>query len=168
LYIRYAEGLSYKKIYICNKATLSTVAVIGVKSWPDTVKSFWLAQVAWNYSLFFSILSLVSSSQESLLENLHRGDDGGDPDTRLREALLVVLVTSRDEDVERTTRTQGPSLVSSPWLLLLWQTPLMLMHYSWLTFLVGYELYLITPLIELRGWTAQCTVSKGRNGKNCS
>jgi hypothetical protein len=127
--------------------------VIGVKSWSDAAESFWLAQTAWHCSLFFSILALISSSQERMLERIPRD---GDSNPSIADALLMVLVPSKDGDVEKNKEV---SLKISPWLLLLWQTPLMLMHYSWVMFLVGYELYLITPLLARGEWTGRCTVS---------
>jgi hypothetical protein len=103
-------------------------------------------------------MALISSSQERLLERMPRVGDAGCP-SPLREALLMVLMPRRghagDEEKAESTRLQP-----SPLLIFLWQTPLMLMHYSWLMFLIGYELYLITPLVKHTSWTVQCTVSK--------
>jgi uncharacterized membrane protein (DUF485 family) len=56
-------------------------------------------------------------------------------------------------------KAEGARLQTSLLLFFLWQTPLMLMNYSWLMFLIGYELYLITPLVKHASWTVQCTVS---------
>ncbi|CAI6340598.1 unnamed protein product [Periconia digitata] len=140
--------------FVQRAATLSAAAVIGAKSWPDVVEAFWLARVAWNCSLFFSIMSLVSSSHERLLAQIPKE---GDVNTQTRTAMLTVLVPEKLKYSEDEQVPGAPELRVSWWLLFLWQTPMMLMHYSWVTFLVGYELYLITPLIGLGSWTAKCT-----------
>jgi hypothetical protein len=124
-----------------------------VKSWSDAAETFWLANVLWQCSFFFSIFALVSSYQERLLEEIRRA---GESNAAMDSALRVVLISSGAEDAEKGEKE---TLRSSKRLMFLWQTPMMLMHYSWLTFLVGYELYLLTPLIRYRGWTVQCAVS---------
>lgn len=46
-------------------------------------------------------------------------------------------------------------------LVWVWQAPVMLMNYSWVSFLVGYEAYILTPVIfpGESGWTAAKVVS---------
>jgi uncharacterized membrane protein (DUF485 family) len=98
-------------------------------------------------------MSLISSSQDRLLAKVPRRKD---VNMAIRDALLVMLVPKKAKHEEQAEKTK---MRRSRRLLFLWQTPLMLMHYSWVTFLVGYELYLITPLIKHGSWTVQCTVS---------
>jgi hypothetical protein len=98
-------------------------------------------------------MALISSSQDRLLVKIPRREDLG---MAIQEALLVMLVPKESKDEEKAEKTK---MRRSRRLQFLWQTPLMLMHYSWVTFLVGYELYLITPLIKHGSWTVQCTVS---------
>jgi hypothetical protein len=99
-------------------------------------------------------MSLISSSQDRLLIKVPRRED---VDMAIRDALLVMLVPNKSRDMEQAKEA---GMRCSRRLLFLWQTPLMLMHYSWVTFLVGYELYLITPLVRHESWTVQCTVSR--------
>lgn len=111
-------------------------------------------------------MALISSSQERLLERLPKvGEEGYD--AQLQEGLLMVLAPCRGNagDLEKA---EVVSLRPSSLLLFLWQTPLMLMHYSWLMFLVGYELYLITPLTRHASWTLQCTVSSSARMRTTS
>jgi hypothetical protein len=131
--------------------------VIGVKSWSDAADSCWLAPVAWHCSFFFSIMALISSNQERFLERLSSIWETG-CSSQLREALLTVLAPCRGNagDLEKA---EGAPQRSCPLLLFLWQTPLMLIYYSWLMFLTKYELYLITPLVRHASWTTQRTAS---------
>jgi hypothetical protein len=46
-------------------------------------------------------------------------------------------------------------------LLWLWQSPMMLMSFSWVCFLVGYEFYLLTPLIYRDSSLTESTVRCG-------
>lgn len=37
-------------------------------------------------------------------------------------------------------------------MIWVWQCPTMLMSIAWMFFLVGYEIYVLTPLIRLEVW----------------
>ncbi len=78
-------------------------------------------------------------------------------DRHLKNILRLLL---------RPMRSDGESVPGAVLLLepdvkmiWVWQTPMMLMSLSWVTFLVGYELYILTPFTEGKGWTVESAVS---------
>ncbi|KAI1760087.1 hypothetical protein GGR53DRAFT_526516 [Hypoxylon sp. FL1150] len=136
-----------EQLFVTKAATLSGAAVIGVFSWPATEKTVWAAKLLWNWSLFLSSFSLISSAHQRLLRHLPKSKlDGAEFDNaRLRQALNLFLqppLSGADlSDKRRLCRISNRML----WI---WQCPIMLMSYSWVLFLVGYALHLLTPFFD--------------------
>ncbi|OTB05370.1 hypothetical protein M426DRAFT_10695 [Hypoxylon sp. CI-4A] len=133
--------------FVTKAATLSGAAVIGVFSWPTTEQTVWAAKMLWNWSLFFSFFSLISSAHQRLLRHLPMSEPHGLEfnDAKLQLALnlflqppLNVLDLSVKPDLRR---------ISSR-MLWIWQCPMMLMSHSWVLFIVGYALHLLTPVFD--------------------
>ncbi|KAH8747401.1 hypothetical protein BGZ57DRAFT_935655 [Hyaloscypha finlandica] len=155
--------------FVKKAAALSAAAVIGVFSWPDVGSSFWLARLFWNCSLWLSIFALISSAQSRLLEEFPESDQASLAEIEVWRLLRFMLKPSTSStaktglvDVEHAN-TEGEippkSLGPNLWLIWLWQSPTMLMSFSWLFFLIGYEVYLLTPLIEWSSWSGECTIA---------
>lgn len=131
--------------------------MIGCFSWPSADRAFWLAKPFWYGSLWLSIFALVSSAQEALLEQIpERILDLSLPDGEVSALLRIALRPAPVSD-----SSEEAVLVVDVRLLWLWQTPVLLMSLSWVTFCVGYALYIMTPLIDggSGGWTVERTVS---------
>ncbi|RGP61341.1 hypothetical protein FLONG3_10575 [Fusarium longipes] len=105
--------------FVQGAATLSGAAAIGVFSWPTTEKAIWATKMFWNWGLFCSIFALISSAHQRLLRYLPDKVDQEFGAHRLEVALSLFL--------------QPPC-------------PTMLMSYSWVFFVTGYALHLLTPV----------------------
>ena len=57
-----------------------------------------------------------------------------------------------DNDYEANKFSQLEHSLAAKNMLYVWQSPLMLMSYSWVTFLVALTVHVCTPLIRYRGW----------------
>lgn len=133
--------------FVAKAATLSGAAVIGVFSWPTTEKTVWAAKMLWNWSLFLSSFSLISSAHQRLLRHLPKSEPHGlgFNDAKLQLALNLFLqppLNIADLSVKPDQRR-----ISSR-MLWIWQCPMMLMSHSWVFFIVGYALHLLTPVFD--------------------
>lgn len=81
------------------------------------------------------------------------------PDVQVRKTLRLMLKPSSTPTQVTDSGPDRVRLEADPKMVWVWQSPLMLMSFSWVTFLVGYELYLLTPLIRQDVWTVESTVS---------
>ena len=136
------------------KATISAAANIGIFSWPDVPTAYWLAR-----SLFFMSLSL--SVAAVILGHQHRSIFSIQPDIHLanQDVLLKiaysVLGCRKSFGDEEESRPKGGFPSEQPrlskWALrnstFLWQCPLMLMSWAWVTFTWGLSIHIITPLL---------------------
>jgi hypothetical protein len=127
------------------QAALSAGAVIGVFSWPTVEKTVWAAKMLWNWSFFMSTFSLISSAHQRLLRHLPEKDNLDYSEDKLLLALNLFL-----QPAVKPTSLSGkmePRRVSRR-MLWIWQCPTMLMSYSWVFFLVGYALHVLTPFFD--------------------
>ncbi|KAK8108514.1 A-pheromone receptor PreA [Apiospora sp. TS-2023a] len=144
------RGIKQQELTFVEKAALlSAAAVIGIFSWPDTATSFWLCPTLWYSSLFLSIFALISPSQLRLLEQLPQttGDAGALNHEEIRRLMLTVVREDRTTERRLEEGNAPTSFKTDPVLTWIWQSPMMLMSYSWVLFLVGYLCYVLTPLI---------------------
>jgi len=111
----------------------------------------------WQISLWLSIFALVSSAPERLLAMIP--DDILEMELSETEeaALLRIVLTRPGASLGQAGHSED--LVVDLKLLWVWQSPMMLMSLSWVTFLMGYTLYGLTPLIQHSNWTVDCTAS---------
>ncbi|KAI6340269.1 hypothetical protein MCOR25_011230 [Pyricularia grisea] len=128
------------------KAALSAAAVVGVFSWPTAEKTIWVAKMLWNWSFFTSCFALISSAQQRLLRRLPgpEDDDLVFPDEQVQIALNLLLqpvVRPPGGGKEKGRRV-------SRRMLYIWQNPTMLMSYSWVMFIAGYALHILTPVFD--------------------
>jgi hypothetical protein len=135
----------------------------------------------WHCALWLSIFALISSVQERMLgqipDRIHMAQ-GSDVDViRLLRIVLGPerhaqnseaiakgtkdIAAATESDIEATAGSTEKLWKIDYFLVWVWQAPFMLMHYSWITFLVGYECHLLTPLIkaEETRWTPARWVS---------
>jgi hypothetical protein len=120
-----------------------------------------MARLFWHCSLWLSIFSLISSSQQRLLEQIpdkiHTLSDDELPRT-LRTMLRPQRVGVSDVESGVSDIMRQPPLVVDRKMVWIWQCPLMLMSFSWVTFLLGYECLVLTPLINMKSWNTACSV----------
>jgi hypothetical protein len=110
--------------------------------------------------MLLSIFTLISSSQQRLMERLPNslaGASGMDED-RVRTLLRLALrEPPRKPKPAPDIEMAGPScpvtarMVHSPNLYWAWQTKIMLMSLAWLAFLTGLLCYFLTPLLSDAG-----------------
>lgn len=75
----------------------------------------------------------------------------------LRRATDSTLVTDCEAGApDKMYRLRG---VPSRYKQYFWQVSMMLMSGSWLTYLVGVTLYMMTPLVQAKTWSADAVVS---------
>ncbi|KAI1370823.1 hypothetical protein F4677DRAFT_437309 [Hypoxylon crocopeplum] len=145
--VQFHNTKSEELSFVSKAATLSGAAVIGVFSWPTTEKTVWAAKLLWNWSLFLSTFSLISSAHQRLLRHLPRSEQDSQEynDDKLQLALNLFL----QPPVKVASLSAKPEArrISSR-MLWIWQCPMMLMSYSWVLFLVGYALHLLTPVFD--------------------
>lgn len=147
------------------KAALATAVVIGIFSWQDVSTTFWISHPLWHFSLSLSIIALISSAHQRLLEKL--------PNTKeittnlsVNETLgllRVILRPARNISGECTDIEKGeslPRLVPSNRLIWVWQSPVMLMSLSWFWFLIGFLCHLLKPIFT-------CDLKKAQKGVSC-
>lgn len=138
---------------------MSAAGVLAVFSWTDVQDAFWLAKLFWHTSLWLSLFALISTAPKRVLDNFpelketQRGiseDLGKVPEKEIAKILKVLL-----------TRHESNKDLQIPDKRIIWalQSPTMMMSYAWLFFLLGYGLYLITPLLDGGLWTVQKTAS---------
>jgi Zn-dependent protease len=127
---------------------LSGAAVIGVFSWPTTEKTIWATKMLWNWSLFLSSFALIGSAHQRLLRHLPESVDEDFGEQKLRVALSLFLQPPVDEEM-KPPQDGGKVMRSiSRKMLWFWQCPTMLMSFSWVFFLIGYALHLLTPIFD--------------------
>ncbi|KAH6991941.1 hypothetical protein EDB82DRAFT_535102 [Fusarium venenatum] len=129
--------------FVQGAATLSGAAAIGVFSWPTTEKAIWATKMFWNWGLFFSIFALISSAHQRLLRYLPEKADQEFEDKQIEVALSLFLrpVKGQQKDMKKISFK----------MLWFWQCPTMLMSYSWVFFVTGYALHLLTPVFGSSG-----------------
>ncbi|TLD13524.1 uncharacterized protein PgNI_04889 [Pyricularia grisea] len=132
--------------FVGKAAALSAAAVVGVFSWPTAEKTIWVAKMLWNWSFFTSCFALISSAQQRLLRRLPgpEDDDLVFPDEQVQIALNLLLqpvVRPPGGGKEKGRRV-------SRRMLYIWQNPTMLMSYSWVMFIAGYALHILTPVFD--------------------
>ena len=143
------------------QSTMSAAAVIGVFSWSNIGESYWLARLCWYCSFWLSIFSLLSSTQNRILDQLPKDQHEIINEARLQLLLRIVLTSHNchKSDLESKRTNMNYAVQSDLFMLFFWQSSFMLMSYSWAAFLVGYALYLLTPVIDVDTWTVEQTVS---------
>lgn len=133
--------------------------MIGVFSWPDISSSFWLCPLLWRCSFWLSVFALISSAQHRLLEQLpkSKADAAELGAEEVKNATLLILREKQSPEDRLESGLWAEEARSLCWL---WQTPMMLMSLSWLTFLVGFQAYIVGPLFTHGLWTTEKSVSK--------
>lgn len=133
--------------------------MIGVFSWPDISSSFWLCPLLWRCSFWLSVFALISSAQHRLLEQLPRCKADAEELSKeeVKNATLLILREKRSLEARLESNLWAEEDRSLHWL---WQTPMMLMSLSWVTFLVGFQAHVLSPLFAHGPWTTEKSVSK--------
>ncbi|KAG5664902.1 hypothetical protein KAF25_008636, partial [Fusarium avenaceum] len=134
--------------FIQGAATLSGAAVIGVFSWPTTEKTIWATKMLWNWSLFLSSFALIGSAHQRLLRHLPETVDEDFGQQKLKVALSLFLQPPVDKEMKGSEDSDKAMRSISRKMLWFWQCPTMLMSFSWVFFLIGYALHLLTPIFD--------------------
>lgn len=102
---------------------------------------------------------MISSTQQRFLEQFPQSEDGYNSEVIqiLLELLLQPSINITFGDTENTPRQNNREI--SMHMLWIWQTPMMLISWSWMFFLLGLLLHILTPVIRRNEWTMDCTVS---------
>ncbi|KAH6695326.1 hypothetical protein F5X68DRAFT_227306 [Plectosphaerella plurivora] len=130
-------------LFVSKAATLSGAAVLGVFSWPTVETTIWTAKMIWHWSFFMSCFALIGSAHQRLLRHLPgMDDDDSFDDERLDIALNLFLRPSEATAVETKHRHMSIRML---WV---WQCPTMLMSHSWVFFVAGYALHLLSPIFD--------------------
>ncbi|KAK6192896.1 hypothetical protein LQW54_013015 [Pestalotiopsis sp. IQ-011] len=157
--------------FVRTASGLSAAAAIAVFSWQTVENSFWLVKIFWNWSLMASIFSLISSAQQRLpgefpedtSKDTDRDSSRGRPsDSSVEEiqALLDPVLSWPSQGDAESKPTERPLSFTMIWI---WQTPMMLMSYAWLLFLLGCALHLLTPIFDcLAGDWSSLTIPVGQ------
>ena len=144
------------------QSTLSAAANIGAFSWQSIQNSMWVVFSMWYLSLVLAILSLITAAQHSALIHTLMGRDdsfllSGNVNIRNSRAILKLVSIDGKKGPASSTDTSGSSKRKtnndsadktrpSLKMIYIFQNPLMLMAYSWVTFIVGLALHVISPL----------------------
>lgn len=132
--VRYESPLTLFTYLCTTQAGLSAAAVIAGFTWPILERAHWATTMLWHWSLTSSIFSIISSAQDRLLrefpsdtpeDGVERAEQKGDLDSVLPLVLGYMMC----------------------WV---WQTPIMLMSYAWVLFLVGYLIVVLVPFYDGR------------------
>ncbi|KAI9164086.1 hypothetical protein HJFPF1_05722 [Paramyrothecium foliicola] len=139
--------------FVTKAATLSAAAVVGIFSWPATEKTLWVAKMLWNWSFFLSTFALISSAHQRLLRHLPKKEEKDCQvefsDEKIKLALNLFLQPPPHPTKLPTKNSPEPQHRRiSIKMLWVWQCPTMLMSYSWVLFLVGYALHVLTPVFD--------------------
>jgi len=105
----------------------------------------WAAKMLWHWSFFMSSFALISSAHQRLLRHLPGKDDLDYDEDKIMLALNLFLQPPL-APADLSAKVQ-PRQISRR-MLWVWQCPTMLMSYSWVLFLVGYALHVLTPVFH--------------------
>lgn len=97
-----------------------------------------------------STFSLISSAPTRLLKHLPVKDDMDYSDEAIRMALNLFL---QPPTTPASVHAKIEPRRISKRMLWVWQCPTMLMNYSWVFFLVGYALHVLSPVFS--PWQAE-------------
>ncbi|KAK4671616.1 hypothetical protein QC764_0097070 [Podospora pseudoanserina] len=142
--VRFRKTKSEELRFVQGAAALSGAAVIGVFSWPSTERTIWVAKMLWNWSLFLSFFALISSAHQRLLRRLPENSSDELSDADLAICLCLFLQPPAPPGPGDRMFHRGISRK----MVWFWQCPTMLMSYSWVLFLVGYAIHLLTPVFD--------------------
>lgn len=95
----------------------------------------------WDWSFFMATFSMIGSAPTRLLQHLPAADQK-DFDEVMTERALNLFLQPTCKSVKGNPRK------ISRRMLWAWQCPAMLMSYSWISFLVGYTLHMLTPAFD--------------------
>jgi hypothetical protein len=136
------------------KATASAAAILAILSWFDIPNIFWLAKLFWHSSLWLSLFALISTAPNRMLEKfLEWKDESSEVSENFSDEQMLKVLLRRQR-----SKKAPASLVPDEKIIWALQSPTMLTSYAWLCLLLGYGLYLLTPLLERGEWSAEKTV----------
>ena len=112
----------------------------------------------WHSSFILSIFGLVSSAQQRVLELIPTVLEDHVTETVRQRYISLVLDCPKTRAAtfqEEKSRQLEEQRSDDRWTVSIWtfwilQTPTMLMSWSWVLFLLGYALYLLSPVVPKR------------------
>jgi len=127
--------------------------VIAVFSWPDVATDYWLARCFWYLSLLLAIAAVILASQHSSLiaslpETWALNEDGV---KILAEIILdnPIVETNKGDEEEGEVAAYTCARTWKSWNIeFVWQSPHMLMAWSWVFFMGGLTLHICTPFFR--------------------
>lgn len=97
----------------------------------------------WHWSLLDACFALISSVQQRFLAELpDKRDEFDEWKPHLLATLNLALGVNHSD---KTWSSPRPVSCAMIWV---WQTPMMLMNYSWVLFLLGYAIHILTPIFD--------------------
>jgi hypothetical protein len=128
---------------------------VQVFSWPQVENTCWIAQELWYYSLLLSIWAVITSVQHSpIIDTLPSTSHGSELKANELQVLLQVIlwhstfeIVPPYNDLEQNKVVIAGHNFGAFAMTYVWQTPMMLMSYALVTFLVALFLHVCTPLI---------------------
>lgn len=126
------------------ESTLAAAAVIGVFSWQDIITTHWYCKALFYTSLLLAIFSLIGSSQQRLSETIMCLENTSASDEERKEALRVFM---NPDDLNSNVDDRRSMSWYTCNMCFIWQWTLMLMTWSWMTFLVALMLHVIKPFL---------------------
>lgn len=133
---------------MCVQSGLAAIATLSIFSWTDIGSSYWLATAFLYWSLSLSLWAvIVTAQQKSVTRTLIVFREDSPEQLRLK---LRVILRIPDIDLWKPQKSRRKTFAELN-MLYVWQCPLMLMSYGWMTLLLGITLHVCTPLIDGAG-----------------
>lgn len=168
--VTFLVGKRQELKFVNTASTISAAATVGALSWSSINDTPWPALALWYCSLSLAIFALITSNQHSALMDSSLGP----PSSNMTNVapnfgpgtIMVVFTTNSPDGNSASIRLSGqPSndfekqvtadfalFHSSDWhtkhLVYIWQCPLMLMSWSWVTYLIAQTLHIARPLFR--------------------
>lgn len=124
---------------------------------------FWVARAMWYCSLSLSIWAIIASLQQNTLLSALPPRTVPSEVSKHDLDFVTQAILKRPPHSSLPTNSRESPIPPGPasWAMLyVWQSPLMLMSYAWVMFLIALTLHVCTPLIEKHKW--------GNDTKACS
>jgi hypothetical protein len=127
-----------------------------VFSWPQVTSAYWLARALWYSSLLLAISAAITSAQHtSIIDSMAPTSPERPLDIAELHYMRKVILRFSDEaasDIERNEFGETKPGFRARVMLYIWQCPMMLMAYSWVTFGLALTLFICTPFITHQPW----------------
>jgi len=138
--------------FIKTASTLCAAADIGIFSWPEIPTTYWVSRGLFYTSLSLSVWAIMTAAQQSAViatfPEIEIRDRQG-----LRDIARVIIRSNVFSDPDPTSReAKMRQTITAASIEFVWQCPLMLMSWAWVSFLFGLTLHVLRPFIRREKW----------------